>query len=187
MNPFKFNQVYFIQAHVGENKLCVTVTLQSTCSCIFVWMNKSVSSKASGLLQDWRGSWGARAGCWCCRCRLRGRRRGWLGSVRAGRARGGHRPAWLAATHTAGSRRCCRCCCCSHPEAGEKGDRKRKNGTLIFFFFLMTLLSSFFHQTQQHNWGVDTSTKKHKKTPNVFLQLCTHSHQVCGTFTSPAL
>lgn len=115
-------------------------------------MNTSVSSKASELLQDWRGSWGARGGCWCYRCRLRGRRRGWPGSVRAGRARGGHRLAWLAATHTAGSRRCCRCCCCSRPEAGEEGDRTRKNGTLIYFFFFMMLPSSSFNQTQQHDW-----------------------------------
>lgn len=61
------------------------------------------------FLRGWRESWEARGGCWCCRCHLRGRRRGWRGWVRGARARVGRRPEWVAGTRTAGSRRCCYC------------------------------------------------------------------------------
>lgn len=82
------------------------------------------------LLRGWTGSWGARAGCWCCRCRPRGRRTGWPGWGTAARARAALRPAWWAGTHTAGSHRHhhlhhhhCWCCCCSRPGA-EEGTRR---------------------------------------------------------------
>lgn len=102
------NVTYSVNAHIHSNN-----------SVWYFW-----------LLRDSRGSWGATGGCWCCRCRPRGRRRGWLGWVRGGRARAGHRLAWPAGTHTAGSHCCCYCCC-SRPVAAGERERGRESGGRI--------------------------------------------------------